>query len=192
MQRLAETFSGKAIKPERMAGGVSAVHPIAERVDADGYTAVQDLGLGLPRADVTNETFYLMARSNKTFITDVISGKSLGRPAVVFSSPVTNPNGSFNGVIFGSVYAATLNQVLGKIEFQQTGKTYLLNREGLLLTQPRFTPTAAPLSVKVRGTIYKHSFGVAEKRPPLQESAAPLTQRGTGAGRNERRRLNAK
>jgi PAS domain S-box-containing protein len=42
------------------------------------------------------------------------------------------------GLILGSVRLDSINKVMEKLHFSETGQTYLVNREGMLLTEPRF------------------------------------------------------
>lgn len=108
----------------------------AVRIDATGYTVVDSSSpAGLFLAD---REYFNAARQGKAWISDVLIGRSSGKPIMIFSHPVNDLNGLFDGCVFFSVHMATVQAFLNTIAGSDTGESYLLDAEGLMLTESRY------------------------------------------------------
>lgn len=106
-------------------------------INKDGITEIDTnspTGIRLSDRD-----YFLEAKKGNSFITDVVIGRASGKPRIIFSSPVFNSANQFNGVVFGVVDLTTINRLMQNITIGATGETYIVNRDGLMLTESRFT-----------------------------------------------------
>lgn len=71
------------------------------------------------------------------FISDVFLGQTTGSPLIIFSSPVYDATGNFQGLVLGAVKTETLITLLHDNLIGKTGEVLLVNREGTMLTEPR-------------------------------------------------------
>lgn len=105
-------------------------------VNAKGLTEIDTSGpVGL---DLSDRIYYHEAKKGKSYVTDVLIGRQSHQPLIIFSSPVFDYNNQFQGLIFGAVRLNTINEVMKKFRSNETGQTYLVNRDGQLITELRF------------------------------------------------------
>ncbi len=89
--------------------------------------------------DLSDRHYFLEAKKGNSNITDVLIGRQSNQAIIIFSSPVFDYQQRFQGLIFGAVQLHTINGVMKNFRFSETGQTYLVNRDGLLLTELRFS-----------------------------------------------------
>ncbi|WP_174408675.1 sensor domain-containing diguanylate cyclase [Desulfovibrio psychrotolerans] len=105
----------------------------AVRISATGYTVVDSSSpVGLLLAD---REYFNAARQGKAWISDVLIGRSSGKPIMIFSHPVSDLSGAFDGCVFFSVRMATVQAFLNTISGSDTGESYLLGADGVMLTE---------------------------------------------------------
>ena len=75
--------------------------------------------------------------AGEDFISEVVLGRNSGRLIINFSSPVRDQAGQIRGLVLGSIRTATLTELFQGSWEGKTGQINLLNRQGLLLTEPR-------------------------------------------------------
>lgn len=97
-------------------------------VDTSGPTGI----------NLSDRMYFQEAQKGRSFVTDVLIGRQSNQAIIIFSSPVFDYQQKFQGLIFGAVRLDTINEVMKKFRFSETGQTYLINREGLILTELRF------------------------------------------------------
>ncbi|MCG8633494.1 MAG: sensor domain-containing diguanylate cyclase [Desulfobacterales bacterium] len=105
-------------------------------VGAHGKTTADSLNNTL--VDVTDREYFIRARAGKPHVTKVLIGRTSGKPIIIFSHPVTRPDGSFGGLVFLASRLTAINQLMNNLRFGNTGETYILNREGYMLTESRY------------------------------------------------------
>ena len=105
-------------------------------VNKQGVTEINSSGA--PSIDISDRIYFQEAKKGNSYVTDVLVGRQSNQDVIIFSSPIFDDEQRFQGLILGSVRLDTINQVMKKFRFSETGQTYLVNREGMLLTQPRF------------------------------------------------------
>lgn len=133
-------------------------------VDKSGRTAVDSEGPG--GVDVSDREYFRAAQSGKEFITDIIIGKTSGKPIVIFSSPVKDESGAFNGLVFGSIRIETLENMMELFDFGNSGETYLLDRTGRYITTPHHHHQINSLEDANRTAVFERAVsGSAEDKP---------------------------
>jgi two-component system, cell cycle response regulator len=132
-------------------------------VNSKGITTVDTNGI--PGVDTSDRDYYMAAKEGREFVTDVIIGRSSGKPIVIFSSPVRDANGTFNGLVFGSVSIQTLEKLMGQLSFNDSGETYLLQHTGRFITRPGNNPFA-PQGITNSSEIFdRASKGLSSDKP---------------------------
>lgn len=108
-----------------------------------------------PGIDISDRPYFQAAKQGKEFISGVFIGKDFGRPILIFSAPVFNERQQFNGLIFGAVNIVTIEKLMMGFRTGRTGETYLLDQEGLMLTDSRFANKLIEMG-KVKDTARLH------------------------------------
>jgi len=100
-------------------------------VDRDGNPVVQsDSGVILsPGVNVSDRDYFREAAAGRPYITDVLTGRLLGKPIVVFSAPLSE-GGRFRGLVAGAVLFDTILHTIMSTKFSQTGRFLLLDLSG--------------------------------------------------------------
>ncbi|WP_164985341.1 GGDEF domain-containing protein [Ammoniphilus sp. CFH 90114] len=96
------------------------------------------------KIDVRNREYFQVAKNKKEgHITDVLISKVTHQPVVIFASPIIGDDQTFNGVVFGSVDLHTIDQFLSGSKVGDIGHTYVVNKDGILLTELMDHPSEA-------------------------------------------------
>lgn len=88
--------------------------------------------------DVSDREYFIKARAGEAHVTDVIIGRTSGKPIIIFSHPITRMDGTFGGVVFLPAQLTSIDELMTNLWFGETGETYLLDKEGFMLTEPRY------------------------------------------------------
>ncbi|MBC8016152.1 MAG: sensor histidine kinase [Sporomusaceae bacterium] len=107
-------------------------------IDKDGYFKVSTFSKGITYRSAISQPYYQAALAGKDYISDIVIGRNSGLPIINFSSPMYDDDGIFQGVILGSVRLTALEKLLRDNWIGQTGEIFLVNREGVMLTEPRY------------------------------------------------------
>ena len=91
--------------------------------------------------DVSDREYFIKARAGEPYVTNVIIGRTSGKPIIIFAHPVTRLDGSFGGVVFLPSRLTAIDDLMNNLRFGKTGETYLLNRDGYMLTESRYLDT---------------------------------------------------
>ncbi|MCG8615209.1 MAG: diguanylate cyclase [Desulfobacterales bacterium] len=94
--------------------------------------------LGSITVDVSDREYFIRARAGEPHVTKVIIGRTSGKPIIIFSHPLTRPDGTFGGLVFLAARLTAINALMNNLQFGNTGETYILNREGYMLTESRY------------------------------------------------------
>lgn len=85
--------------------------------------------------DVNDREYFRVAKIGKQqYITDIQISKVTNKPIISIASPILDEKRNFNGVVFGTVNLETIDRLLYESRVGQIGYTYLVNHEGVLLT----------------------------------------------------------
>lgn len=138
----ARLFSGHAIDYEEISRSFADFMKVQNEfstlqyADASARVMIDSSGTSVG-TDLSDRDYFQAAKQGKEYVTDVIVAKTNKQPVIIFSSPVFGPDGQFNGLILGEVSLSAINRIMGQFAFGQTGRTYLLDAEGHMLTNPR-------------------------------------------------------
>lgn len=87
---------------------------------------------------------YFTQGKNNIYVSEIFHSLTLGQPTMVISTPVEDNTGQLVGVLAGHARLAQLSEImLERGGMGQTGETYLVNKNNLLLTESRFEPGLA-------------------------------------------------
>jgi PAS domain S-box-containing protein len=87
-----------------------------------------------------NEPWFIQGKTS-TYVSGIFHSLSLGHPTMIITAPVTDIHGQLMGVIGGHANLHELSEVmLERIGLGETGETYLVNQNNLLLSESRFVP----------------------------------------------------
>lgn len=99
--------------------------------------------------DLSGKVYIKNALQGKTFATSVIPSevplvnefdeKEVGVPTMFVSTPLKNKEDEIIGVIALRVHAGTLSNMMNSLKFGKTGESYLVNEEGYMISESRFT-----------------------------------------------------
>lgn len=86
----------------------------------------------------TERTYLEEAAKGHEYISNVLLGKVTNQPMILFSAPVMNKKKQFEGVIYGTVTLKTIDQLMEQFRYGDSGESYLIDRNGYLITESRF------------------------------------------------------
>ncbi len=99
--------------------------------------------------DISKKDYFKQALQGRTFATSVIPSEislvnefdeeEIGVPTMFVSTPLKNEDDSIIGVFTLRVHMGTLSNKMHSQKFGKTGETYLVNKEGYMLSESRFT-----------------------------------------------------
>ena len=99
--------------------------------------------------DISKKDYFKQALQGRTFATSVMPSevplvnefdeKEIGVPTMFVSTPLKNENDSIIGVFTLRVHMGTLSNKMHSQKFGKTGETYLVSKEGYMLSESRFT-----------------------------------------------------
>jgi len=127
-------------------------------INKDGFFKISTLNKGIQYPSAIEQPYFQAALAGKEYISDVVIGRNSGLPIINFSSPIFDYAGNFQGLILGSVRTTTLEALLSDNWFGETGEVYLVNREGMLLTEPRYIDLLIKQGFIKDTTIMKHKI----------------------------------
>ncbi len=99
--------------------------------------------------DISKKDYFKQALQGRTFATSVMPSevslvnefdeKEIGVPTMFVSTPLKNEDDSIIGVFTLRVHMGTLSNKMHSQKFGKTGETYLVSKEGYMLSESRFT-----------------------------------------------------
>lgn len=101
----------------------------------------------------SERTYFEEAVNGREYISDVLMGKVTNQPTILFSAPVYNGNKQFEGVIYGTVSLKTIEHMMGQFRNGDSGESYLIDRNGYLITESRFAGNWGMLEFKLESDI---------------------------------------
>lgn len=122
--------------------------------DKDGNLIVEGTGK-YTNINIADRISFQEAKRGRDYVSGVIEspGTGAGEPVVIFSSPVFGDDGEFKGAVLGAVKLDKINAIISSFRSGKTGETILLNSEGLILTESRFTPQLIDNGIVEKTTI---------------------------------------
>ncbi|ACS78330.1 sensor domain-containing diguanylate cyclase [Maridesulfovibrio salexigens] len=107
-------------------------------VGPDGTTRSHESIHSPTAIGIRDREYFTKCQADPTLVPKIIVSESLDDPIILFSHPVTLQNGSFGGVVFLAARLTAINRLMKNLWFGKTGETYIINREGYMLTESRF------------------------------------------------------
>ena len=99
--------------------------------------------------DLSKKDYFKQALQGRTFATSIIPSevplmnefdeKETGIPTMFISTPLKNENNDVIGIVALRIHMGTLSNMMHSQKFGKTGETYLVNKEGYMLSESRFT-----------------------------------------------------
>lgn len=107
--------------------------------------ATAEEGVG---SDISQMDYFKQAAGGNTFVSNVfpseiplvneLGEKELGLPTMFVSTPLKDRDGIIIGVVAIRVDVKTLNDLMLSLKLGKTGETYLVNKDGYMITESRF------------------------------------------------------
>jgi len=110
-------------------------------IDKEGFFKLSTINGGIQYSSASGQAYFQAALAGEEYISDVVIGRNSGVPIMNFSSPIFDRAGNVQGLILGSVKTTTLEALLHDNWIGETGEVLLVNREGTMLTEPRYLKT---------------------------------------------------
>ncbi len=124
--------------------------------------------------DISEMDYFKQAAQGNTFVSSVIPSeiplanefgeKELGMPTMFVSTPLKDRDGVVIGVVALRIDVSTLNELMLSLKLGKTGETYLVNKDGYMITESRFA-------------VHLKEMGLVKKRCALE---LKLINRETG------------
>jgi len=112
--------------------------------------------------DISETNYFKQAIQGKTFLTNIVPSKvplinefdekEVGLPTMFVASPLIDEDDAIIGVVTLRIHVGTLSNLMQSYKVGKTGETYLVNKDGVMLTESRFTD-----HLKKRGMFKKRS-----------------------------------
>lgn len=135
-------------------------------INKDGIIKISTHGENSQQPSVIDRPYFQAAMAGKEYISDIITGRISGSLVFAFSSPLYDYAGNVQGVIVGYVKTATLETLLRDNWIGQTGEVFLVNREGTMITEPRYVnvlidrglvETTAKMNFKITADAFRNT-----------------------------------
>ena len=112
--------------------------------------------------DISKIDYFKQAIKGKTFLTNIVPSKVLlinefeekevGLPTMFVATPLKDKDDAIIGVVTLRIHVGTLSNLMQSYKVGKTGETYLVSKDGVMLTESRFTK-----HLKKEGMIEKRS-----------------------------------
>ena len=99
-------------------------------------------------SDISEMDYFKQAVQGNTFVSGIIPSevplanefgeKELGMPTMFVSTPLKDRDGVVIGVVALRIDVSTLNELMLSLKLGKTGETYLVNKDGYMITESRF------------------------------------------------------
>ncbi|MCP4273666.1 MAG: PAS domain S-box protein [Gammaproteobacteria bacterium] len=99
--------------------------------------------------DLSKRDYFRYAMEGRTSTTSIIPSeiplvnefddKEIGLPTMIVSTPLKNEDEDIIGVVALRIHVGTMSNMMHSQKFGKTGESYLVNQEGFMLTESRFT-----------------------------------------------------
>ena len=99
-------------------------------------------------SDILEMDYFKQAVQGNTFVSGIIPSevplanefgeKELGMPTMFVSTPLKDRDGVVIGVVALRIDVSTLNELMLSLKLGKTGETYLVNKDGYMITESRF------------------------------------------------------
>jgi diguanylate cyclase (GGDEF)-like protein len=105
---------------------------------------------------LADRAYFVDAARGVPSVSSVLTSRLSGKRIIAFASPVSSADGTFRGVIVATVQIAVLNNLMEEVNPRTGGRTYLLTRSGVLITNPAGVLPANGSSPEVERPLVDH------------------------------------
>lgn len=129
-------------------------------VNRNGIVEVD--GVYAPGMDVRDREYFKRAKLGLDSAAELLVSRAGNLPRMVFSSPVYNLDGEFDGLIVGTVDMERVSSIINQFPLYETENSYMVNDRAtqLFKTEARGIPGAAGQPEYFRISEDVHSFGI--------------------------------
>lgn len=106
-------------------------------IDKNGFFKISTLSNGIQFSSASGKPYFQAALLGNEYISDVVIGRNSGQAIINFSAPIYDYMGNFQGLLLGSVKTTMLENLMRDNWIGQTGEFFLVNHEGIMITEPR-------------------------------------------------------
>lgn len=106
-------------------------------INKEGLFKMSTLSGGIQAPVAKDKPYFQAGQAGEEYISDVVIGRNSGQAIINFSAPIYDNSDNFQGVILGSVRTTALEKLCRDNWIGQTGDSYIVNRQGLIFTEPR-------------------------------------------------------
>ncbi|WP_032077456.1 methyl-accepting chemotaxis protein [Clostridium drakei] len=99
--------------------------------------------------DLKERTYFREAMQGKLSISNTLISKINGKPIIVFAAPVVDENGKVISVVANSVYVEYFTKHLSSMKFGKTGYAYMVDSDGVMLSNPNRDKIAKPVENEI-------------------------------------------
>jgi PAS domain S-box-containing protein len=103
--------------------------------DRDGIVRVDNTGTKSQGHSIGDRTYFVLAKSGATAMSEPFYSTISGRPLLIFCHPLINDD-RFNGIIGLALDLSALQQLVNAVKLGQTGYSLLLDKEGVFVSHP--------------------------------------------------------
>ncbi|HWR42114.1 sensor domain-containing diguanylate cyclase [Sporomusa sp.] len=108
-----------------------------------GFSFIDVNGWAYEGTNVSDREYFKQSLLGKSYTSDILYGKVTNNPLIVFSSPVFDRGGNVIGVVAGGVRLTTISKTMEQFQFGSTGESYLVDRNGMMVTSTQLASDAA-------------------------------------------------
>ncbi len=103
-------------------------------IEASGYT---EINTDMKRIDVRDRVYFIEGITGKEVISNPVVSRGTGNVIVVFAVPVTVADKTV-GIVIQNLPVSKITDLLSKLSLGETGEAYLINKDGLMFTTPKY------------------------------------------------------
>jgi methyl-accepting chemotaxis protein len=103
-------------------------------IDSTGFT---EINTDSKKIDVRDRVYFTEGITGKELVSNPVVSRGTGHVIVVFAVPVTVANKTV-GVVIQNLPVSSVTDLLSKLDLGETGEAYLINKDGLMFTTPKY------------------------------------------------------
>jgi len=132
-------------------------------INGKGIVAVATIEESVGR-DLSEKDYFKHAMEGRTSATSILPSeislmnefdeKEIGLPTMIVTTPLMSEDGDITGVVALRVHVGTMSNMMHSQKFGKTGESYLVSKEGYMLSESRFTGHLKTLGkVRIRSAL---------------------------------------
>ncbi len=101
----------------------------------DGVGNAVRFNEGADKTDVGDRDYFQKAIAGESVVSDVLISRVTGMPTMIVAVPVRS-SGEIKNVLYGVRDQESLNAIISGFEYGETGYSYILNKDGVIMAHP--------------------------------------------------------